>query len=46
MQGDQAYALLPRGEAVPVRTTRRRKAAVIGTLSGRAAAPPICAPRP
>ena len=31
----QAYALLPRGEAVPVRTEPTPQAAVIGTLSGR-----------
>ena len=30
-----AYALLPRGEAVPVRTEPTPQAAVIGTLSGR-----------
>ena len=31
----EAYALLPRGEAVPVRTSPTPQAAVIGTLSGR-----------
>jgi hypothetical protein len=31
----EAYALLPRGEAVPVRTDPTPQAAVIGTLSGR-----------
>jgi hypothetical protein len=31
----EAYALLPRGEAVPVRTGPTPQAAVIGTLSGR-----------
>jgi hypothetical protein len=31
----EAYALLPRGEAVPVRTDPTPTAAVIGTLSGR-----------
>ena len=34
----QAYAALPRGEAVPVRTDPTPQAAVIGTLSGQRAA--------